>query len=208
VDTLHADPREVTVVCLGPSTVLARALDRDPELPKLMRQIILIGGSWHAPGNASAVAEFRFYCDPLAARQVLRCNTPITLIPLDVIEHVLFSPSDLAEIPGGDTPTCRLLRTIAAHGIGASAHLHGIEGFYLQDVLGVCAVAIPAALKTKPMTVDVETRGEVTRGMTVFDQRPHRPPPNVNLVVDIDAKAVRDYMDRIFKGLRPEGGGR
>ena len=75
-DLVRQYPKEVTVVALGPLTVLARAFDRDPELPSLVQRIICMGGAWHEPGNASAVAEFHFYCDPLAARQVLRCGAP------------------------------------------------------------------------------------------------------------------------------------
>ncbi len=61
VELARQYPREVTIVCLGPLTVLAQALDRDPELPKLAKRIICLGGAWHEPGNASAVAEFHFY---------------------------------------------------------------------------------------------------------------------------------------------------
>src|SRR5262249_1292566 len=61
-------PREVSVVLMGPATVFARALDRDPEVASLVERIIFLGGAWHEPGNAGPVAEFHFYCDPVAAR--------------------------------------------------------------------------------------------------------------------------------------------
>src|SRR5438874_11892738 len=57
-DLVRQHPHEVTVVALGPLTVLARALDRDPELPLLVQRLVCVGGTWHEPGNASAVAEF------------------------------------------------------------------------------------------------------------------------------------------------------
>lgn len=198
-DLIRYHPKEITVVCLGPLTVLARALDRDPELPKLVDRLVCLGGAWHEPGNASAVAEFHFYCDPAAARQVLHCGAPITLIPLDASRKVLLSPSDLLELPNAESRTCRFLRQIVPHGIRATSNLYGIEGFHLKDVLGVVAVALPSALTTKPMLVDVETRGELTRGMLVVDQRSHtRGTPNVDLAVGVDVKAVRDYMGRIL----------
>src|SRR5262245_8880246 len=85
IDLVRQDPKEVAVVVLGPLTVLARAIDRDPELPNLVQRLVCVGGAWHEPGNASAIAEFHFYCDPAAARQVLRCGAPLTLLPLDVM---------------------------------------------------------------------------------------------------------------------------
>src|SRR5207245_6934476 len=81
VDLVRQHPNDVTIIAMGPLTVLARALDRDAELPALVHRMICLGGAWHEPGNASAVAEFHFYCDPAAARQVLHCGAPLTLIP-------------------------------------------------------------------------------------------------------------------------------
>ena len=198
-DLVRQNPKEVTLVTMGPLTVLARALDRDPDLPGLLQRVICLGGAWHEPGNASAVAEFHFYCDPVAARQVLRCGAPLTLIPLDVTRKLLFSPSDLLELPAPESRTSRFLRQIVPYGIGATSNRYGIEGFHLKDVLGLVPLALPGAFNTRPMVVDVETRGELTRGMSVVDTRLNRSgTPNVELAVGVDVDAVRAYMNRIL----------
>jgi inosine-uridine nucleoside N-ribohydrolase len=58
-------------------------------------------------------------------------------------------------------------------------------------------------MRTRSMTVDVELRGELTRGMTVFDQRPWRTTAhNVEVAVEVDGQAVRNYIDRILKIAR------
>ncbi len=200
VDLIRQYPREITVVALGPLTVLARAFDRDPELPVLIQRLVCVGGAWHEPGNATAVAEFHFYCDPEAARQVLQSRIPTTLIPLDVNRKVLFSPTDLLELPAPESRTCRFLRQIVPFGIGSTSSLYGIEGFHLKDVLGVVAVAQPSALTTRPAAVDVETRGELTRGMTVIDARTwHKPTPNADLAVGVDVDAVRQYIAQTLR---------
>jgi inosine-uridine nucleoside N-ribohydrolase len=198
-DLVRQHPKEVTLITMGPLTVLARALDRDPDLPSLVHRIISLGGAWHEPGNASAVAEFHFYCDPVAARQVLRCQAPLTLIPLDVTRKLLFSPSDLLELPAPQSRTCRFLRQIVPYGIGATSNRYGIEGFHLKDVLGLVPLALPGAFNTRAMVVDVETRGELTRGMCVVDTRLNRSgTPNVEMAVGVDVDAVRGYMNRIL----------
>jgi inosine-uridine nucleoside N-ribohydrolase len=199
VDELHLHKGEVTIVCLGPATVLARVLDREPELPRLVKQLVLMGGSWQEPGNAGPVSEFHFFCDPLSAHQVVHCGAVITLIPLDTMRKALFSPTELLGLPRGETRACQFLRKIVPFGINATAQMYGIEGFHLKDVLGVCYAAMPHAFKTKPMTVDVETRGEHTKGMSVFDLRAQRAPPNVELALEVDLAAVRSYMERIFQ---------
>jgi inosine-uridine nucleoside N-ribohydrolase len=199
-DLVRQYPREVTVIALGPLTVLARAFDRDPELPSLVQRLVCVGGAWHEPGNASAVAEFHFYCDPSAARQVLRSGAPITLIPLDVTRKLVFSPTDLLELPAPESRTCRFLRQIVPWGIRTTSNLYGIEGFHLKDVLGVAAVALPNLLTIKSLPVDVEIRGELTRGMSVVDARPEQHgKANVDLAVGMEMQPVRAYIHRILE---------
>jgi inosine-uridine nucleoside N-ribohydrolase len=115
------------------------------------------------------------------------------------MRKVLFSPTDLLGLPSDGTAACRFLRQIVPYGIAATSNLYGVEGFHLKDVLGVVAVAMPALFRTRHMRVDVETRGELTRGMTVFDQRPWEPgSPNVDVAIEVDLDEVRKYLGRVL----------
>ena len=53
------------------------------------------------------------------------------------------------------------------------------------------------------MVVDVETHGELTRGMSVFDMRwTCKARPNVDLVMAVDVAAVRQYIaDTLSRGV-------
>jgi inosine-uridine nucleoside N-ribohydrolase len=54
--------------------------------------------------------------------------------------------------------------------------------------------------------MDVEMRGELTRGMCVIDQRPwQRGNPNIDLAIDVDAPAVHEYVARVLKMAPPMG---
>ena len=130
---------------------------------------------------------------------MLRTGVSLTLIPLDVMRRALFSPSELSELLAGSSKPCRFLSQVVPFGIAATSNLYGIEGLHLKDVLGVVAVAMPEAVRTKPMRVDVETRGELTRGMSVFDQRSWEPgAANVDLVTEVDGTKVRAYIGRVL----------
>src|SRR5262245_56489661 len=146
VELAHEHPRQVTVICLGPFTTLATALDRDPGLPAVLDQTILIGGAWRVAGNAGPVAAVRFFLDPDAGKRVLQAELHPLLIPLDMTRRLIFSPSDLLELPNPDSQTCQFLRQIVPFGIRASSNLYGIEGFHLKDVLGVVSAALPASV--------------------------------------------------------------
>ncbi len=196
----HENPRQVTVVNLGPLTTLATALDRDPTLPAVLDQTVIIGGCWKEAGNAGPVAEFHIHLDPDAAKRVFDAELHPLLVPLDVTRKLVFSPTDLLELPNPDSRTCQFLRKIVPFGIRSSSNLYGIEGFHLKDVLGAVSVAVPAAVSSEPHFVDVETRGELTRGMTVIDARQNTSAaPNARVATGVAVKDVREYMLRTLK---------
>ena len=196
----HENPRQVTVVNLGPLTTLATALDRDPGLPAVLDQTVIIGGCWREAGNAGPVAEFHIHLDPDAARRVFHAELHPLLIPLDVTRKLIFSPTDLLELPNPDSRTCQFLRQIVPFGIRASSNLYGIEGFHLKDVLGAVALAVPVAVTSEAHHVDIETRGELTRGMTVDDARPSPAGvPNARVATGVAVADVREYILKTLK---------
>lgn len=198
-EIVREHPREVSVVALGPLTTLARALDRDPNLPSLLDRLIVVGGCWREPGNAGPVSEFHFYLDPDAARRVLRCGIHPTIVPLEVTRRLILSPTELLELPNPESRTNQLLRKIVPHALRASSHLYGIEGFHLKDVLGVAALALPGSITCEERLVDIETKGDLTRGMLVVDARRSAGRPNAQIGVEAAIGEIRQYIDRILR---------
>jgi inosine-uridine nucleoside N-ribohydrolase len=193
----HEFPRQVTVINLGPLTTLASALDRDPGLPAVLDQTVIIGGCWRESGNAGPASEFHIALDPDAAKRVFHAELHPLLIPLDATRKLIFSPTDLLELPNPDSRTCQFLRKIVPFGIRASSNLYGIEGFHLKDVLGIAAVTNPAAVSSEPHVVDVETKGELTRGMIVIDARPTpNGSPNARVATGVAVADIREYILR------------
>lgn len=200
VELVREHAREVSVVCLGPALTVARALDRDPDIAPLIDKLVLVGGCWKEPGNAGPAAEFHFYLDPESAKRCLHAGLHPLVVPLDVTRRLVLSPTELLELPNPESKTCQFLRQIVPFGIRASSNLYGIEGFHLKDVLGVAAVALPGCVTAESRIADVETRGELTRGMLVVDAR-KRPVglPNVQIGVEAAMGEIRQYIDRILK---------
>ncbi len=200
IDLVRQNPREVTVICLGPMTTLSHALTRDVELAGLIDKLVVIGGTHREPGNAGAMTEFHIAVDPEAARAVLGAGLHPTLIPLDVTRQLVLSPSELLDLPNPESKTCQFLRKVVPFGIRASSNLYGIEGFHLKDVLAVAAVALPGSVGCEAKSVDVETRGELTRGMLVVDERAiGASPPNAMLATEAAIGEIRQWMERILK---------
>lgn len=199
IDLVRESAGNLTVLNLGPLTLLARAMERDPETASLVRRIVCLGGVCREPGDAGLATEFHLAFDSMAARSVIRCGAPITMIPLDVSRQLVFSPSDLLNLPEPEARTCQFLRQIVPFGIRATANWLGVEGFHLCDVLGVIALTRPATLTLRPASVEVETRGELTSGMSLIDwRRPAAANSTVDVATDVDVPAVRMYIKDVL----------
>ena len=199
IDCVRAHPEEVSILCLGPLTNLARAFQRDPVLPTLIDQIVMTGGSLDGRGNITPCAEFNFYFDPKSAQQVLKSRTTKTLIPLDVTRQVTFGLQFLEELPKEDSRTGYFLRQVLPHAFRAYRQQLGLESITLNDAVGALAFVEPDLFEYEPMGGDVETEAGLTRGVLVTDRR-EQPEwrPNMSVATSIRADSARQYIvDRL-----------
>jgi inosine-uridine nucleoside N-ribohydrolase len=76
----------------------------------------------------------------------------------------------------------------------------GLEGVALNELVALASISQPRLFESEAMAVDVETSGEPTRGMTVFDRRgiPNWQ-TNIDVITDVDAQGVLDYFARVFR---------
>lgn len=198
-ECIKAHPREITILALGPLTNVARVFQRDPSLVELVAGLIISGGTAHAAGNASAVADSNFHADPAAARLVIREPLAKTLVPLDTTSQVLLGFEFLDQLPREFSRAGQLLRRMMPHAFRAHRQLLGSEGIWLHDVVSLVALTNPELFERTTVAADVETAGELTAGMLVIDRRQTSPArPNCDLLVGCDAAAVTDCMLRGF----------
>ncbi|WP_285411646.1 nucleoside hydrolase [Variovorax sp. efr-133-TYG-130] len=91
VDTVKANPGEITILAIGPLTNIALAVKQNPEIVPLIKQIIYMGGAIDVPGNTTKAAEFNWWFDPDAAQFVVRLPIPQVVVPLDVTDTVFLT---------------------------------------------------------------------------------------------------------------------
>lgn len=202
-DLVNQYPNEVTLLCLGPLTNLARLCRRDPKAIPLIDRVVISGGSVACPGNASPTAERNFYFDPTSAQEVFSSATTKSLVPLDITEEVRFSVDLLEQLPSKFTRAGSLLHKILPFAF-RSAHQHlGRELIPLYDPTAMLAILEPQLFTWEKMAGKVETSGELTKGTTVFDQRLRRNwPINMEVSTGIDTS---EAINAIIRGLRYAG---
>ena len=169
IELVHASPHEITLVPVGPLTNIALAIQKDPSIIPLVKEVILMGGSIKG-GNVNAAAEANIYNDPEAAQIVFQAGWPLTMVGLDVGDKTLFGRKHLEQLARTHGPINDFIYGVAKFLVELSEKF-GDDGTPMYDPLAV-GVAVDATLVTAPlMRVDVETRGEFTRGETVANRR-------------------------------------
>ena len=168
IQLVHASPHEITLVPVGPLTNIALAIEKDPSIVPLVKEVILMGGSISG-GNVNASAEANIYNDPEAAQLVFQAGWPLTMVGLDVGDKTLLSKKYVDQLGSTHGPINDFIRDVAKYLLELSAKF-GSDGTPMYDPLAV-GVAIDATLvEASQMHVDVETRGDFTRGETVANR--------------------------------------
>jgi pyrimidine-specific ribonucleoside hydrolase len=199
-DTVRGAPEPVTLVPTGPLTNIATFLRQHPELKERIAHISLMGGSIGL-GNTTPAAEFNVYVDPEAAREVFESGLPITMSGLDVTHQAGAGPKErenLRSLGRIGAVVAELLEFFAATYEG----VFGLDSPPLHDPVAVAAVMEPHLLETRPMRVDVECEGELTRGETVCDfYGVTGKPPNAGVGVKLDREGFFELLYRVMGRL-------
>lgn len=202
-DEIRAAPNQVTVLCLGPFTNLARAFQRDPALLEMVDQVVMMGGAVNCIGNVTPTAEFNIYADPESARAVFRAPITKTLVPLDVTSRIACDFGFINQLPPETTRAGQVLHKTVPFLSRVYRQQLGMEIFHLHDIVALVALTNPELFETVEMSGDVEISGELTIGTTVFDRRAtFRGPRNMDVAKECDVAAVTDC---ILRGLADAG---
>ena len=221
VEEARRRPGAITLVATGPLTNVALALERDRDLPRLLRRLVVMGGSFDHSGNTTPVAEFNVLVDPEAAKIVVDAfarsgSARPLLCGLNVTERAECRPDHVRRLAllAGSTPeesldpddpagtrsraSNPLVRCISdALRFKMEANLRFGQGYvaHLHDPFAL-ALALDGSLgETRVGTVDVELDGSLTRGMTVVDWHGlWRRAPNADVAVRVDAGRFLDEL--------------
>ena len=111
----RAKPGEISLWCAAPFTDVALALQLEPRLPALVRELHFMGGSFAPETDAREFKltprrEFNVRFDAEAAHAVFRAPWPrLTCSPIDVSNHTRATPELFAAIARAGTPLARYL---------------------------------------------------------------------------------------------------
>lgn len=168
IEMIHRFPHEITLIPVGPLTNIALAVSKDPSIAGLVKDIVIMGGSITG-GNVNGAAEANIYNDPEAAQIVFHAGWMVTMVGSDVGERTLITRKYLALLQSSHGPQSDFIAKIADFYLTRSEK-SGYSGAAMYDPLAVGLALDPTLGTLKEMHVDVETKGEFTRGETVANR--------------------------------------
>ena len=161
-------PGELTILAIGPLTNLGKAFLAHPDLPGLLKEVVIMGGSI-VGGNATLQAEFNIYVDPEAARIVFRSGVKLTMIPLDVCKKTALQQDAIARIAAVGNRAADAAHQLLQHAYKLSTERFGLVGAPMYDAVAAAVLLKPELYEIRDFNVEIELHGARTRGRTVVD---------------------------------------
>ena len=171
IETIESHPGLV-LVTLGPLTNVALALQKKPGIAAKVGRCVIMGGAPCCEGNVTPAAEYNIWCDPEAARLVMRSGLPVELVGWHLCRgEAVLTPSDIQHVLSFGTPVAKFAIECNSRGQEAFFEQSGERGISLPDPVAMAIALDPSIITAQSEHyVDVETGSELTRGMTVVDR--------------------------------------
>lgn len=180
IRTLMAAREPIDWIMIGPLTNAALAMREEPRILDKIRMLTMMAGAIDF-GNTTAAAEFNIFADPEAAKIVFEADVPKTMVPLDPLWHggqvnkeYIDQIAARKDLPWCDMAAKIMRRTIEMAAGSRRRYAMGEGAVSPPDLLTVALAIDPSIGQFEQYQVRVETLGQYTRGMTVFDRRWNR----------------------------------
>jgi purine nucleosidase len=169
IDMVRAYPGQVTIIAVGRMTNLALALRADPEVARLAKQVVIMGGAFGykgRSGNQTPAAEANIYGDPVAADEIFAAEWPVVVVGLDVTHDVILDSDYLDALSREVGENGELLRQMCGHYARFYKEIMGLSGVVGHDLVAVTYVLHPEWFETRRGPIVVVREG-VAAGQTI-----------------------------------------
>jgi len=170
IDTILQEPENSISLCpLGPLTNIASAILKQPKIVSRIKKIVLMGGAYFEVGNITPAAEFNIFVDPDAAKIVFEAGIDMVVMPLDVTHKALVTEKRNEAFRQLKSPVGVAVAEMTDFFERFDKEKYGSSGAPLHDPCVTAYLIDPKIFSGKNINVEIETKSELTLGMTVAD---------------------------------------
>jgi purine nucleosidase len=196
INQVKQRPHEITIIAVGPLTNLALAVQKEPEIVTLVKEVVIMGGAVFVKGNVTPYSEANVFTDPEAAECVFSSGLPVTVVGLDVTMQTLLPNSTLADWRGSGRDVARFFADMTSFYMQAYETFHpGIGGCALHDPLAVGVVIDPSFVKKENWNVKVVIEGEEMGRTLALSEGETK----IQVCTQVEAdRFLKHFLDRLF----------
>ena len=205
IKTVNENPGEVTLLAIAPLTNIAMAIKKDPSIVSKVKHLYIMGGTNNNLGNIVPAAEYNFYVDPEAAKLVLQSGIDMTMVGWDMCtDYSLMFDKEHEEIESLGTKGSKFFSDVNRVVKRFNKEVHNLEGTTHPDTLLVAIAADERIMsESTKYFVDVETKGELTRGYSLVDINGRLgKEPNVRVCEKVDRDLFKKHLYDVLKNIK------
>lgn len=186
--TIRENPSEITLVAIGALTNIAVLFCVDPEIPSLLKRLVIMGGHFAQENPLKPVKEWNILCDTHAANIVFaHAPKDFLAVGTDITMRVALPKADHEQYK--NIPLLKPVFSFAEEWFSRASRV------VYHDPLAVASIFAPEILKyTRGYSVAIPDGEE--RGVTTFT-----PSENGNITVasDVDIPAFFNHFYSAFE---------
>jgi purine nucleosidase len=205
VQLARSRPGELTLVAVGPLTNIGLALLLEPELPRLIKNVVVMGGAIGVPGNASELGEANIWHDPEAAQLVVDAPWDLVLVGLEITMSTQLPQAALKRIETSADPRAQFMWPVMQQYLDVYEANLGERSCVLHDPLAMALALDPGLATYRLVRASIELRGERSRGQVVADLRGYQPAPTdpaePGVVRIVDSLDITAFHERFLRAL-------
>ena len=192
-ETIRSRPGEITLLTIGPLTNAALLFAIDPEIPSLLKEMMIMGGRFFGPDENGSLLEWNIICDPHAAEMVFQAPVPkLTAVGLDVTMQCIL-----------DAEECRQRFTEAGGPLSLVAAMAEVwfrhrPSIVFHDPLAAALLFDPSLCDTRQTHVHVELISPYALGHTL--QTPNRGTKNHHFATTITPETFFQHYFSVVNG--------
>lgn len=198
-ETIRSMPGEVTLLTIGPLTNVALLFAIDPEAPRLLKRLVMMGGRYFSRSPDGFVTEWNILCDPHAAAKVFAAPVPeITAVGIDVTQQCELDAAECRrqfQAAGG-----ALLPVVDM----AEVWFRHARSIWFHDPLAAAVVFEPELCRFRAAHVEVDLASAKACGQTLLTHEPATHPHHLAESVEIEA-FFEHYFHVVSLPAEPSG---
>ena len=202
VKTVLENPHEITLIAIGPLVNLALALKLEPNIAKLVKKVVIMGGTILESGNVSPVAEANIFCDPHSADKVFSADWHVHMVGLDVTHKTLMMDALQERVRDNNSMCGEFLYGAGRFYADFYKANRGAEGCYVHDASAIAYTIDPSLFKVLNGPVRVATEG-VAKGQTILKRAGYTYPEthwdnitDSSVCMEVNAQGVIDLYEK------------